>query len=198
MSKIAEISPSLQFFFKTLEKRSQALKNAEYLVEQRYREVPFDEVEQFFRAIKSQNIFINTVGVNGKRESTILGKAIFNLNKVVRVYYSVSFDDLQSGFVRVRPDVEAQTIVVERLHGTRPKPEVLYHSADECHVVRFMTRWLLRRIDWNKTKLDNLDLYKRFVEVQREEAEALIHAQIEEEYQAKMNDPLKQRTGMVH
>ena len=34
--------------------------------------------------------------------------------------------------------------------------------------------WLLRRIDWEKTKLDNLDLYKRFVEVEREELEAKI------------------------
>ncbi len=186
MSNAVTITPAIKFFFKTLERRSDALKSAQIMAQQRYKEVPIDEVEHFFRAIKGQNIFINTVGVNGKRESTILAKAIFNLNKVIRLYYSVSYDDRQSGFIRIRTDVDAQTIVVERIHGIRPQPELLYHSADQCHIIRFMTRWLLRRIDWDKTKLDNLELYKRFVEVQREETEAMIQAQIEEEMLAKM------------
>lgn len=179
MSTQNDITPAVKFFFKSLERRSDALKNAERLTEIRYQDVPIDEVEQFFRTIKSQNIFINTVGVNGKRESTILAKAIFNLNQVVRVYYSISFDDTQSGFLRIRTDVENQTIVVERIHGLRPRPELLYQSADQLKIVRYMTRWLLRRIDWNKTKLNNLELYKQFVEVRREEHEEQLREQIE-------------------
>lgn len=179
MSTQMDITPAVKFFFKSLERRSDALKNAERLTEIRYQDVPIDEVEQFFRTIKAQNIFINTVGVNGKRESTILAKAIFNLNQIVRVYYSISFDDSQSGFLRIRPDVEHQTIVVERIHGLRPRPELLYQSADQLKIVRYMTRWLLRRIDWNKTKLSNLELYKQFVEVRQAEREEQIREQIE-------------------
>ena len=179
MSTQNDISPAVKFFFKSLERRSDALKNAERLTEIRYQDVPIDQVEQFFRTIKAQNIFINTVGVNGKRESTILAKAIFNLNQVVRVYYSISFDDTQSGFLRIRTDVENQTIVVERIHGLRPRPELLYQSADQLKIVRYMTRWLLRRIDWNKTKLNNLELYRQFVEARREEHEAQLREQIE-------------------
>lgn len=179
MSTQNDITPAVKFFFKSLERRSDALKNAERLTEIRYQDVPIDEVEQFFRTIKAQNIFINTVGVNGKRESTILAKAIFNLNQIVRVYYSISFDDTQSGFLRIRTDVENQTIVVERIHGLRPRPELLYQSADQLKIVRYMTRWLLRRIDWNKTKLNNLELYKQFVEARREEHEEQLREQIE-------------------
>lgn len=179
MSTQNDITPAVKFFFKSLERRSDALKNAERLTEIRYQDVPIDEVEQFFRTIKAQNIFINTVGVNGKRESTILAKAIFNLNQIVRVYYSISFDDTQSGCLRIRTDVENQTIVVERIHGLRPRPELLYQSADQLKIVRYMTRWLLRRIDWNKTKLNNLELYKQFVEARREEHEAQLREQIE-------------------
>lgn len=179
MSTQNDITPAVKFFFKSLERRSDALKNAERLTEIRYQDVPIDEVEQFFRTIKVQNIFINTVGVNGKRESTILAKAIFNLNQIVRVYYSISFDDTQSGFLRIRTDVENQTIVVERIHGLRPRPELLYQSPDQLKIVRYMTRWLLRRIDWNKTKLNNLELYKQFVEARREQHEEQLREQIE-------------------
>lgn len=176
---VAEVTPALKYFFKTLEKQSDTLKNAKLLNELRYQPVPMDEVEQFVRTIKTQNIFINTVGMNGKRESTILSKAIFSLNKVVRIYYSMSFDDSQTGFIRVSTDVEDQTIVIERLHGLRPKPELLYHSPNQSRIIRFITRWLLRRIDWGKTKLDNLELYKRFVEERQAEREELLRQQIE-------------------
>jgi hypothetical protein len=179
MAQVKEITPALQFFFKSLEKRSDALKDAERLASLTQQDLPMDEVEHFFRAIKTQNIFINTVGVNGKRESTILSKAIFNLNKIVRIYYSTSYDDTQSGFLRIRTDIEHQTIVVERLHGIRPVPELLYHSRNQTRIVQYMTRWLLRRIDWNKTKLDNLELYKAFTEARREEHEARLREEIE-------------------
>ncbi|WP_194073979.1 hypothetical protein [Thiomicrorhabdus aquaedulcis] len=136
---------------------------------ERLQEVPFDDVEVFLRQIMTQNIFIHTVGVNGKHESTILAKAVFSMNKVVRLYYSTSFDETQSGFIRIRPDVEQQLIVVERLHGYRSTPEILYASHEQAHVIRYVVRWLLRRIDWSKTKLTNLDLYKRYIEQEQEE-----------------------------
>lgn len=174
------LTPGVKYFFSSLETRSDLLKEAKRQETLRFQEVPIEQVEQFFRTIRTQNIFIKTVGLNGKQESTILAKAIFNLNKVIRIFYSMSLDDSQSGFVRIMPDVVNQTIVIEVLHGVRPKPEVLYHSPNQSRIIRFMTRWLLRRIDWRMTKLDNLDLYKQFVEERRLEIEEKIQEQIED------------------
>lgn len=147
----------------------------------------------------TQNLFIHTVGLNGKHESTIFAKAAFSMNKVVRIYYSTSFDEDETGFLRIRPDKRERKIIVERLHGYRPKPETLYMSADECHVIRFMVRWLMRRIDWSKTKLANLDLYKRFQQEQQLEIEAQIAEaaarQEEEELQRALEK--HQRKGFV-
>lgn len=191
------LTPGVKYFFSSLETRSDLLKEAKRQEAQRFKEIPIDEVEQFFRTIRTQNIFIKTVGLNGKQESTILSKAIFNLNKVVRIFYSISLDDSQSGFVRIMPDVINQTIVIEVLHGLRPKPEVLYHSPNQASIIRFMTRWLLRRIDWKMTKLDNLDLYKQFVEERRLEMEERIQEQIEDGHEqeayvkARIEDPVK-------
>lgn len=179
MANKTDITPALSYFFKSLERRSDSVRNANQLTQQRFKEVGFDEVEQFFRSLKTQNIFIHTVGVNGKAESTILSKAIYSMGRVVRVYYSSSFDDMQNGFILVTPDIELQTICVERMHGLRPKPEMLYHSSDQMKVIKYMTRWLLRRIDWKKTKLNNLDLYKLFVEARKKEEEARLQAQLE-------------------
>ncbi|HHT00623.1 MAG TPA: hypothetical protein ENK73_07185 [Thiomicrospira sp.] len=178
------IAPAVKYFFKRLEKRSAQIQAELLAVNSRYQEVEFTDVETFFRQIMTQNIFIHTVGLNGKHESTILSKAIFSMNKVVRVYYSTSFDENKSGFIRLRPDQAEQTIIVERMHGYRPKAELLYASKDQCHVIRFMIRWLIRRIDWDKTKLANLDLYKRFLDEQQAEIEeqiALAAAQQEEQ-----------------
>ena len=168
------VTPAVKYFFKRLEKRSTQIQQALNAQESAHQEVPFEEVEGFFRQIMTQNIFIHTVGLNGKHESTILSKAIFSMNRVVRVYYSTSFDENQSGFIRLRPDANMQSIIVERMHGYRPTADVLYVSRDQCHVIRFMIRWLLRRIDWDKTRLNNLDLYKRFLEDQQAEIEEQI------------------------
>lgn len=181
MSNSSEMSPGIKYFMRSLERRSDTLKSIKSRSAARFQDVDFEEVEQFFRTIKAQNIFISTVGVNGKAEATILSKAIFNLNKVVSVFYSISLDESQSGYLRIRPDIELQTILVESMHGLRPKPTVLYQSPNQLNIIRFMTRWMLKRIDWRMTKIDNLDLYKRFVEVRREEMEAKIEAQIIEE-----------------
>lgn len=179
------ITPAIKYFFKRLEKQAHEIERQIALERERNQPVPFDDVENFFRQIMTQNIFIFTVGINGKPESTILSKAIFSMNKVVRVFYSTSLNDDNNGFIRVRPINSEQTIVVERLHGHRPVPELLYSSKDQCHIVRFMVRWMMRRIDWNKTKLGNLDLYKRMLEEMHAELEhQLMLADDEEEVEA--------------
>lgn len=168
------MTPAVKYFFKRLEKRSTQIQEALDYERSLKEPVLFDEVEIFFRQLMTQNIFIHTVGLNGKHESTILAKAVFSMNKVVRIYYSTSFDESDTGFLRIRPDVKEQKIIIERMHGYRPKPEMVYMSKDECHIIRFMVRWLMRRIDWDKTKLNNLDLYKKFVRERQEELEAEI------------------------
>lgn len=180
MSKCPEITPGLQYFIGAIERRSETLKILKNRSLAKYPRIEFEEVEKFFRTIKVQNIFIKTVGVSGKAESTILTKAIFNLNKVISIFYSISLDETQSGYLRIRPDIEQQTILVESLHGLRPTPQVLYQSPNQQNIIRFMSRWLLKRIDWEMTKLNNLDLYKCFVEARREEMEEKIEAHIEE------------------
>ncbi|WP_321326138.1 hypothetical protein [Thiomicrorhabdus sp.] len=170
------IGPAIKYFFRRLEKRSAEIQEELNSEADARQEVHFEEVEGFFRQIMTQNIFIHTVGLNGKHESTILSKAIFSMNRVVRIYYSTSFDEEQSGFIRIKPVNKEQKIIVERLHGCRPKGELMYASQDQSHVIRFMIRWLLRRIDWDKTRLANLDLYKRFLEQQQAEIEEQIAA----------------------
>jgi len=170
------ISPSARYFIKLLEKRSLEIQQELASKSLASKEISFEEVDLFFKQIMSQNIFIYTVGQNGKRESTILAKAIFNMSQVIRVFYSTSFDDEQSGFIRIRADRSLQLIFVERMHGIRPKPEVLYSSLDQCHVIRFLIRWIMRRVDWSKTKLVNLELYRRYHEELQAEAEAKMNA----------------------
>lgn len=185
------ISPAVKYFFTQLEKRSDELKYDHVHELELHQDVPFEDIELFLRQIMTQNIFIHTVGVNGKHESTILAKAVFSMNKVVRLYYSTSFDETQSGFIRIRPDVGQQLIVVERLHGFRAEPEVLYASHEQTHVIRYVVRWLLRRIDWSKTKLGNLDLYKRYLENEQAEHEARLAQEALERHEQEVVQVLK-------
>lgn len=191
------ITPAITYFFKQLEKRARQLDYASEMEQEAHAEVPFDEVETFFRRIMTQNIFIHTVGISGRPESTILSKAVFSMNKVVRIYYSTSFDERDSGFVRIQPSIARQSIIVERLHGFRPKPELLYESAEECHVIRFMIRWLMRRIDWRKTKLNNLELYKQYQEQQRLEREARIEQEEKEKLEEQMAEAMQKLNRKV-
>ncbi|MGM0541557.1 MAG: hypothetical protein ACQEQR_03855 [Pseudomonadota bacterium] len=178
MKKENALAPAVTYFFKRLEKRAEQIRSGISEVSSLHKEIPFEEVEGFFRQIMTQNIFIHTVGLNGKHESTILAKAVFSMNKVVRVYYSTSFNEDNSGFIRIRPDSGEQLIIVERMHGLRASSERIYASGDQCHIVRFMIRWLMRRIDWDKTKLNNLELYKRVVAQEEEELKLKIEEQI--------------------
>ncbi|MBO1923945.1 hypothetical protein [Thiomicrorhabdus sp. 6S3-12] len=167
---VVKLSPGTEFLFRQMEKKERQNEEARRLHHESTQDVELDLVEGFFRQIKTQNIFIQTVGINGKAESTILSKAIFSMNKVVKVYYSTSFDEDNTGFIRVRSDNQLQQIVIERMHGYRPQPEVLYQSADQCHIIRWMIKWLMPRIDWRKTKLGNLDLYRLFSEKREKDA----------------------------
>lgn len=194
MKKDNALAPAVTYFFKRLEKRAEQIKSGISEVSSHHKEIPFEEVEGFFRQIMTQNIFIHTVGLNGKHESTILAKAIFSMNKVVRVYYSTSFDEDNSGFIRVRPDLGEQLIIVERMHGLRANSERIYASGDQCHIVRFMVRWLMRRIDWDKTKLNNLELYKRVIAQEQEELRLKIEAQIAQQEADEVQRALEQFT----
>lgn len=193
--KDLELSPALKYFFKALEKKIAEHDEINRIKAGKIKEVPFDRLEKFFRSLKTQNIFIHTVGVNGKSVSMLLEKAVFNLNKVVRIYYSTSFDESVQGFVRIQVDKNQGLISVERMHGFHPAPEMLYASEDEGRVIRFMVRWLLRRIDWEKTKLNSLDLYQRYIEIQKEEEERKLmeeQALLEEKIQSALEGPSKE------
>lgn len=190
-----DVSRGLRYFFKKLEKRSDELSELALAAQQNVRTVPFDEIEYFVRTLMTQNIFIHTVGVNGKPESLLLGKVMFNINKVVRIHYSTSFDEANQGHLRVRPDSNQEVIVVERLHGVRPKPELLYASINECHVIRFLTNWILRRVDWRKTKMENLDLYKTIKHIEQREYEDKIAAELEEMETQEIQQMLNKHFG---
>lgn len=170
------MTPALKYFFASLEKGD--LQQQQILAASpKLEEVLIDEIEAFVRALKTQNIFIRTVGMSGKRESTILSKAIFSFNKVIKIYYSTSFDENDTGFIRVLGDDDEQQIVVDRLHGYRSKPERIYSSADQCHIIRYITQWLMKRIDWDKTKIHTLELYDHFVEAREIEREEKMFAE---------------------
>lgn len=190
MKKSKPLTPAVKYFFGHLERRTEQMHQALLHEKRQNHEIPFEEVEHFFRDLMSQNIFILTVGVNGKRESTIFNKAVFSMNKVVRVYYSTSFDEDQNGFIRISPNKAAKKILVERMHGYRPKPELLYASSRECHVIRFMVRWLMRRIDWDKTKINNLDLYKVYKAERQAQIDAELEAQAEEQERLEAQEQL--------
>ena len=192
------MSKSLRHFFKRLEKRSDQLDDLRVADEGMFKEVPFDEIERFSRAIMTQNIFIHTVGINGKHESTILSKAMFSINKVVRLYYSTSIDESRQGYLRLRADKNQQLILVERLHGLRPKPELLYASLDECHVIRFFVNWILKRIDWQKTRIKNLDLYRNMKEIERLEYEEQIAKELELLESQEIQSTLERHFGESH
>lgn len=173
-NKQVEVTPALKYFFAVLEK-SKNQKDALNLQSLEPEQKEIDQIEAFVRSLKTQNIFIYTVGMSGKSESTILSKAIFSLNKVVKIYYSTSFDEHDSGFIRVRADMLENKIVVERLHGYRPVAERMYSSSDQCHVIRYLTQWLVKRIDWQKTKINTLDLYDAFVIARLQDQEAELY-----------------------
>ena len=126
-------------------------------------EVPFDLVELFVRRLRQQNIFVYVEGPNGKPESLLVSKVFFSMNRVVRLYTSISLHDEHYRFLRIRPHRQRHAIVVERIPGPHAQPEIIYQHRDQRHVIRWIVRWIVRHMDWTKTKLRNLDIYKLFV-----------------------------------
>lgn len=172
--KKMEISEPLEYFFYKLERKVNELEEERKRLAVNEEPVEFDDVERFVRALMTQNIFLHTVGLNGKPESTIMAKATYSINKVIRIYYSTSLDHANQGYIRIHPCHERQTIVVERLHGYLPEAELLYSNKSQRHVIRYVTSWLMNCIDWSKTKLNNLDLYRQMKLEEQKALEAKI------------------------
>ena len=193
--KQEKMSKGLRYFFKKLERKSGLLETEKNNQAEQIKEVPFDEVERFSRALMTQNIFIYTVGMNGKRESTILAKAMFSINKMVRLYYSTTLDETGQGYLRLRADFNRQLILVERLHGLRPEPELIYASLDESHVIRFFANWILKRIDWEKTRVNHLELYKQLKQIEQKELEDRLAIQLAKEQEEELQTTLERHFG---
>jgi len=87
---------------------------------------------------------------------------------LIRLYEGVSVRDEDNSFLRIYPDARRGKIVVERLDGPDYTPRLIYAHRDECHIIRFIAHWIIDHIDWNKTRLRNLDLYKLFVRMRDE------------------------------
>jgi len=193
--KQEKMSKGLRYFFKKLERKSGLLETEKNNQAEQIKEVPFEEVERFSRALMTQNIFIYTVGMNGKRESTILAKAMFSINKMVRLYYSTTLDETGQGYLRLRADFNRQLILVERLHGLRPEPELIYASLDESHVIRFFANWILKRIDWEKTRVNHLELYKQLKQIEQKELEDRLAIQLAKEQEEELQTTLERHFG---
>jgi len=178
------LTEAIQYFLRHLEREAEIVKQKQ-AVHQPEEVIDFEIIERFFRTLKMQNIFIFVVGINGKPESSSLPKLIFSLSRVVRIYYSLSLDTNQAGFLRVKLNEDETMVLIERLHGYRPTPEIIYTSKYPCHIIRFITRWMLRRIDWNKTKLQHLEIYKQYVEARAE----AIRLKKEQEMQSISEEP---------
>ena len=160
-----KLTDSVRYFFNQLEKEAQKVEALNH-IQTPEEQIDFEKIEQFFRTLKGLDIYMFTVGVNGKLESAPFPKLIFSLGRMVRIYYSLSLDNTKAGFIRVRKDETNNLVIIERLHGYRPKVEQLYASKNPCHIIRFITRWIIKRIDWNRTKLKGLDLYNAYREIE--------------------------------
>lgn len=176
-------SPAIDAFFAKLIHREQAVRRMEVFADAVRPQLNSEEIVHFFRVLKGQNIFIQTIGLTGKLESNILSNVIYNFNDEIRLYYSQSLDETQSGFIRVCPDLPEGVIAVDNIYGEPLSQLRLYQSPDQKAILKYMIRWLLKRIDWQKTRLDNIDLYHIFLERKQAEAEAEV-ARLQAEFAA--------------
>lgn len=160
--------PALFYFMRLLERAEDRAMVQQFEEDERLHHVPFELVEQFMRQVRQQNLFVYITGTSGKRESLLIGKISFSMGGVVRLYESLSLREEESGYVRIYPDNRRGVIVVERLRGPLYVPKVIYQHRRECHIIRFIAHWIIDRIDWKKTRLRNLDLYKLFVRTRDE------------------------------
>ncbi|SFR62639.1 hypothetical protein [Thiomicrospira sp. ALE5] len=165
-------SPAVEAFFEKLIHREQAVRRMEKFAASLQPDLDVDELVHFFRVLKSQEIFIQTIGLNGKLVPDVLSNIIYNFNDEVRLYYSQSLDLAEAGYIKICPDYADGLVVVENIYGDPLSRHRLYQSTDQKAVLKYMIRWLLKRIDWDKTRLNNMDLYKIFIERKQAEAEA--------------------------
>ncbi len=185
--------PALFYFLRRLERaEDQYLTRSFAEAVKTHHDVPFELVELFIRRIRQQNIFVRITGPNGKYESLLLNKVLFSMSKVVRLYCSVSLRDEENVYLRMYPNTRKGLITVEKIEGQQRQPKVIFEHHDQCHMIRFLTNWIVSRLDWKKTKLRNLDIYKLFVQTRQEQLEQKLK-QLNEE--AQMYRPASKRKG---
>ncbi|WP_294948371.1 hypothetical protein [Sulfurivirga sp.] len=171
--EVPEEQPALFYLMRRLERaEDQHLARTFSSYHRTHHEVDTHLLELFIRRIRQQNIFVRIMGPNGKRESLLLSKVLFSMSKVIRLYCSLSVRDEDNVYLRIFPDTRTGLIRVQRLRGGDVlMPEEVFAHADQCHIIRFITRWIVERVDWQKTKLRNLDIYKLFVQTRQEQLE---------------------------
>jgi hypothetical protein len=160
--------PALFYFMRLLERAEDRAMVRKFEQEDSHHFVPFEMVEKFMRQVRQQNIFVFVPGWSSKRESLLITKVSFSMGSVVRLYEGVSVRDEDNSYIRIYPDPKRGKIVVERLRGPDYVPKMIYAHREECHIIRFIAHWIVDRIDWEKTRLRNLDLYKLFVRTRDE------------------------------
>lgn len=164
--------PALFYFLRRLERaEDQYLTQTFIEAYQTHHNVPFELVDHFVRRLRQQNIFVFARGPNGKPKSLLLTKILFSMNKVIRLYYSLSLREEDYTYLRIYPNSRTGKIAVERVRDRKEPPKVIYAHRDQYHIVRFLTNWIVARMDWKKTKLRNLDIYKLFVETRQRQLE---------------------------
>ena len=161
--------PALFYFMRLLERAEDRAMVQQFEQEESHHYVPFELVEKFMRQVRQQNIFVFVPGWSGKAESLLITKVSFAMGGVVRLYEGVSVRDEDNSFLRIYPDPRSGKIVVERLRGPDFVPKQIYAHREQCHIIRLIAHWIIDRIDWEKTRLRNLDLYKLFVRTRNEQ-----------------------------
>ncbi len=183
--EVPEEQPALFYLMRRLERaEDQYLARTFSSYHRTHHEVDTRLLELFIRRIRQQNIFVRIMGPNGKQESLLLSKVLFSMSRVIRLYCSLSVRDEDNVYLRIFPDTRTGLIRVQRLRGSVLAPEEVFAHADQCHIIRFITRWIVERVDWQKTKLRNLDIYKLFVQTRQEQLEQKLaslneHAQMQ-------------------
>ncbi len=186
---VAPEQPALFYFMRRLERAEDQYLTRRFAERiKTHHEVPFELVELFIRRIRQQNIFVYITGPNGKRESLLLNKVLFSMSKVVRLYCSLSLRDEENLYLRMYPDTRSGQILVERFGGAWSDRRVVFRHHDQCHAIRFLTNWIVERLDWQKTKLRNLDIYKLFVQTRQQQLEQQLKA---------LNEEAQMRRGML-
>ncbi len=161
--------PQLFYFMRLLERAEDRHIVAQFKKEEAFHHVPFELVEKFMRQVRQQNLFVKVIGLSGKHESLLISKVSFSMGGMIRLYEGVSVREEETAYLRIYPCARRGKIIVERLRGPTYTPKEIYAHREECHIIRFIAHWIVDHMDWEKTKLRNLDLYKLFVRTRNEQ-----------------------------